>query len=989
MGRWLSQASMTIILASPGQESIDRVQPLGSRDEAIIAQLMQNLTEKHGTAIAYNIVYLTGAESRKAPGKEVIAACSQYMNQKLLDARRQFEHGPHAGRNHVLVPLGKACTQALLPDVRTLKEVRGKTVATEFGGYEWLVCPTFSRAQLYVKPGYARVMSHDISKAYTLSLKEGREDKVDVHSLTTDYIIPQNIEEVRDVCTDLLERIESGDITAMSVDIETNTKNPYRTDGHTSVVSLAWDKGQATAILLDHPRSYYDAEEAWEAVIPILESDVKKIFHNGKFDLQFLRNRKGLKVPNLWWDTILAEHFLDEDKSGVYGLKEVIGLYAPRYMGYEKELRANFVKKALAEAKGLGEDEDREPDHEESWEIMPFFADLEYKPVAEDDSIDWESLGEDVRIELFENEVIYLNAHRDGEKKSKTRARGRIRRRCKKYDLDPPDTVNDRSFDVGDNGYDDIPVDMLLWYAAVDADVTRQVCAGQRMIAARRQRDLGMTTPNVTLQRDLENVMADLYVPGTDSLSTMSYRGTKLDYDLLDQYEEEIGQLRDDTLRIIREMVCQPEFNPNSSAEMADLVVNVLSIDPDAFTYTATGAISVTDAWLATQQEECADEFTQEVIYYIRLYKKAAKTISSFLAKFRRLTQYDGRIHTSFNLNGTATGRLSSSSPNLQNVPLWMCRFPPHPKFTKVSSPGWNIKALFIPSEPGKVYFQLDISAAEIRVLCAYAGDERLISALKAGQDIHSFVASHVFDHTYEEFVAGKDTDPDLKLKRTATKRVVFGLIYGAGPYKIAEQIYGGLATDEAERETQIAFAQSVMDMVFERFPKIQEYISKTIAEVQLFDQVRTYFGRRRRFDLRNASWKEARKSERQAVNFKIQSSASDIVLSQLCAVEQAIKEISGEVLLTVHDSIAGEIDVDKVPLMRAFFDHYVVDEVKRKFPWLPVPFAYDLEVGPSYGELVDFGLLESDPDDIPDYVLKKARPRMERAGLTFFSETA
>jgi DNA polymerase I-like protein with 3'-5' exonuclease and polymerase domains len=956
---------------------------------------MDVVGKKHDRRVPYNVVYLTGAESRKAPVKESVDACSHYMFEKLVEARRHFEMSPltNHDRNHVLVPMGKAAMQALLPKVRKLGDVRGKRVEREFGGYTWQICPTFSRTQLSMTQGYARVMSHDLTKAWRLSLSTSVEAPQDVRALTEDYTIPQTIEEVEEICDHVLGLITNGDVKTISLDIETNTKDPYRTDAHTSVLSFSWGPGLSTAILLDHPRTHYDAERAWAAVTPILESDAQKVFHNGKFDLQFLRNIRGLKVPNLWWDTILAEHFLDEDKKGVYGLKEVIGLYAPKYVGYEEELRANFVKQSIEGVRGdagfaLA------PDPEREWDIMSFFADLEYTPISTQDTpgagLDWDDHEFDpsLRSDLFDMEVRYLLAHRNGEKKAKTNGRGRIRRLCIKNLIEPPATVKNRSFGIGDNGYDDIPVDMLLWYAAVDADVTRQVCNGQRELAQRRQLTQGKTTPNVTLQKDMENVMKTLYVPGTNTLATMSYRGTKLDFDKLAVYEEEIGELRDKTLGVIREMVCRPLFNPNSSDEMADLVQKVLEINPAAYIFTDGGAISVTDTWLATQQEECTDAFTQEVIYYIRIYKKAAKAISSFLAKFRKLAQYDGRVHTSFNLNGTATGRLSSSNPNLQNVPLWMCRFEPHPKFTRVSSPGWNIKALFIPSNPDRVYFQLDIAAAEIRVLCAYAGDERLTQALIDGQDIHSFIASHIFDHTYEEFVEGKDSDPKLKLLRTATKRVVFGMIYGAGPYKIAEQIYNGLATDEAEKEEQIRFAKSVMDMLFDRFPKIQEYIDSTVREVQAHNQVRTYFGRRRRFDLRKASWKEERACERKAVNFKIQSSASDIVLAQLCAVTEAIEEIGGEVLLTVHDSIAGEIDRDCVPLMRAFFDHHIVDEVLRKFSWLPVPFAYDLEVGPTYGELVAYDVLESREEDVPERVLKKVRPLMARAGLTFFGTT-
>jgi hypothetical protein len=96
--------------------------------------------------------------------------------------------------------------------------------------------------------------------------------------------------------------------------------------------------------------------------------------------------------------------------------------------------------------------------------------------------------------------------------------------------------------------------------------------------------------------------------------------------------------------------------------------------------------------------------------------------------------------------------------------------------------------------------------------------------------------------------------------------------------------------------------------------------------------------------------------------------------------------EIGGEVLLTVHDSMAGEIRRDCIPLMRAFFDHHIVDEVKRKFPWLPVPFKYDMEIGPTYGEMFDYAILEDGEQETPERVLKKARPLMERAGITFFT---
>ena len=992
---WTHRASLTFVLPAPSDESVENGRAMSGRDEAVLRELVKTTGEKIGTTLIANFVYMTGAPSKKTPSKSVLSTCSPYATAKLLASRDRLELTQKAlgapPRNHVLVPMGKDVTEMLVGPVGDWNSTRGRVLEAEYAGKDWVVVPTLTLAQLVMKTGYARVMSHDISKAYRLSLTHGLDAKTAASDLSARYRLPRTIEGVEAECAELMSRIDAGEVTTISVDLETNTLSPYRTDAHTSVVSMSWDEGEALAFLVEHPDTPYDSERAWAALAPILASKVQKVFHNGKFDLQFLQNIQGLRVENVWWDTMLAEHFLDENKSGVYGLKQIVSLYAPAYVGYEDDLREKFVSEAHAEIEIDGEL--REPTVEmlraDPSYLMTYYADLEYTPVGTQGDL-WPTDMQDVQLEVLELEIEYLAAHRAGAKKTKGKIRNKIRSRCKKAGVQPTATVGARKFEMGDQGYDHLPLGMLLRYAAFDADVTRQCCAKQRRLAAIRQQKVGITSSNSKLQADMTRVMRDLYIPGTVQLATMSYKGCRIDYGLLEIYEKEIGELAEESLKVVQQMTCRPELNPNSGVEMGDLVTKVLNIDPAAYQYTDAGALSVTDEWLETQQTECEDEFTQEVLYYIRIYKKAKKALTSFINKFRTLAQYDGRIHTSFNLNGTATGRLSSSGPNLQNVPLWMCVFAPHPKFTKISSPGWNIKALFIPSSEDRVFWQLDISAAEVRVLCAYAKDERLITAMSdPDTDIHSFIASHVFEPTYEEFKAGKDTNPELKLLRTATKRVLFGLIYGAGSYTIARQIYNGLATDPDERQKQIDFAQSVMDMVFARFPKIQEYITQTHADMARDGQVRTFFGRRRRFDLRNATWRDLRSCERQAVNFKIQSSASDIVLEQLCAVCANFDMIDGDVLLTVHDSMAGDCARADLPKLRAYFDHYIVAEVKRKFPWLPVPFKYDLEVGPNYGELVDYAVLENGIESMPERARAKVSKILAKANIAPFSAGA
>jgi DNA polymerase I-like protein with 3'-5' exonuclease and polymerase domains len=179
--------------------------------------------------------------------------------------------------------------------------------------------------------------------------------------------------------------------------------------------------------------------------------------------------------------------------------------------------------------------------------------------------------------------------------------------------------------------------------------------------------------------------------------------------------------------------------------------------------------------------------------------------------------------------------------------------------------------------------------------------------------------------------------------------------------------------------------------MFFDRFPTVGGYVETTQKEVRNAGSVRTFFGRYRRFNFAASaknSWKLRMAAEREAVNFKIQSTSSDLVLSQLIEVDEHIHEIGGRLLLTVHDSIAGEILRSRVPEMKAFFDHWIVRRIEEQFGWMPVPFKYDLEIGPNYGELAPFEALELyhrnaatlTPGEIK--TLKKSIPILRAAGL-------
>jgi len=293
----------------------------------------------------------------------------------------------------------------------------------------------------------------------------------------------------------------------------------------------------------------------------------------------------------------------------------------------------------------------------------------------------------------------------------------------------------------------------------------------------------------------------------------------------------------------------------------------------------------------------------------------------------------------------------NSSDMNLQNIPKMLA--------------GYNIKKLFITDNQQKLVFvNADYKGAEVRVFTAYARDPALIKALNDGLDMHSFFAATVFKRPYEDYNARDEPLPHmsedycklLNKERTQIKRVVFGILYGAGPKKIAEQI--GVSDEEG---------QKLIDMLFEMFPAIRDYIDEVKYLVSRDGYVDTIFGRRRRFPLMATSRHRSR-AERQACNFKIQSTSSDIVIAQLIEMHDVINSnqtwpewgihkplhtYGTRVLLTVHDSIGFQWPKELLHALEAWVTYYGETRVREKFPWLPVPFKIDIEVGPSYGECI------------------------------------
>jgi DNA polymerase-1 len=361
-------------------------------------------------------------------------------------------------------------------------------------------------------------------------------------------------------------------------------------------------------------------------------------------------------------------------------------------------------------------------------------------------------------------------------------------------------------------------------------------------------------------------------------------------------------------------------------------------------------------------------------------------------------------MHTTFNIHGTGTGRLSSVDENMQNVPK------------KIGD--HNIKKSFIPTNPDtQVIMNADAKAAEVRVYAAYSQDKNLIKALNDGMDPHSFFSSRILnpktvvesiprserrtalsligiddEHAwnYEDFqnrgvFSGTSENPgsepkygqQLEKLRSNIKRVVFGVLYGAAPKKVSSIV--GIAEEQGA---------AIIAQLFKMFPTLEKYIDNTKEKVRRLGCVETFFGRRRRFQLNGMTFGMRNKAERQAVNMLVQSTSSDIIMRVLVDIDRVIEaDFGGRLLITVHDSVVAEIPKEYISQMPDFIHEYGVKRVRENYRWMPVPFLWDVEVGPSYGELssVDAYLAghqhvdQISRDDYLDHEIKSDFERLAR----------
>lgn len=867
--------------------------PFSSKDGQFLISVVNGIRRSNPDLSDVKTFYTYSVQCLvEKPKIEVIEHCSQFVKQEV--ASRPVK---------IVVALGANAMKSL--GIKgTVKENRGIIQNININGGHYKLMATYAPGALLRKEnaGLMGMFKADLKKALEVCAHKEKVLPLTLDQLTKDYVQPKTVEEVKAVCREILDHFKKENVVKLlSVDTETNTLEMYDPTSKCIAISFSWDKRKACTILLNHKNVPYDPEEIIPYVKEVLESDIPKCYHNYKFDYQVIELRLGWKVNNVKFCTLLGEHLLDENKKGYYGLKEIVGLYVPEYKNYEDDIKELLSKNPYTEEFLLLKKKNQ--DLFKTLKMLPSVATIKEWAKNQPNKIAYTETPEYQKIEETKAKRKVVLAELDRVKKNYMEAQEKL------------DNIT----------FEDLPIEKMIHYAAIDADVTRQIALLQIDAIAKED-------------PDMFNVMKAISIPASRTLGSMSYDGFRIDLEYLEEIEKsldiEIAKIKDEITLILN----GKNINLNANAD----IINVLLVDRGLKLTTKTKKakgeldFSTSKDVLKELYETSKDEFLKKILEYRECYKAR----HTFLKGIRQLSSIDGKIHTNFNLNGTATGRLSSSGPNLQNLPKMLA--------------GHNIKKLFIPDDPEtEEVCNSDYSAAEVRVLTAYTHDSALIDAINSGKDIHSYITSEIYKLPYDDLKNRESLfakiDPakyeHYDFLRTSTKRATFLTIYGGGAEALQSQLKAtrpGITLEECDY---------TMNLLLEGFPKIKQYMADIRQLINKRGYVKSKFGRKRRFPIAAYDWSHKNAAYREGINMPIQSTSSDIVLSQLIEMAENAHELGIKLKITVHDSLVFTYPKVNRHLIKDFLQKWGVDRVQERFTYMPVPFAMEAGVGRSYGE--------------------------------------
>lgn len=442
--------------------------------------------------------------------------------------------------------------------------------------------------------------------------------------------------------------------------------------------------------------------------------------------------------------------------------------------------------------------------------------------------------------------------------------------------------------------FSEVPVDQAIEYGAEDAEVTL-ACAGK--------------LAPLLEQEGLDELFYEMEMPLVPVLAEMEMNGVRVDALALAQFSKEVEvklfQLEERIYQLSGE-----RFNINSPQQLGYVLFEKLKLPQGKKTKGRTR--------LSTDAEVLKDlSLNHPLAAEVWNYRTLTKLKSTYIDALPRLIlPRTGRLHTSFNQTITATGRLSSSEPNLQNIPIR-------------TEEGRRIRQAFIP-EPGWKMLSSDYSQIELRILAHYSEDETLVEAFREGQDIHSRTAAELFNCPPEEITA--------EMRRQA-KVINFGILYGMSAFGLSKEL--GINNREA---------QAMIDQYFLKYRGVKQYIEDTLAEARRMKSVTTLFNRRRHIDDINSSNRAVRQfAERTAINTPIQGTAADLIKKAMIDIHKTLHQerMQSRMLLQVHDELVFEGPEKEIPFLKT-----IIREIMEEVLPLRVPLTVQISEGNNWAEL-------------------------------------
>ena len=387
------------------------------------------------------------------------------------------------------------------------------------------------------------------------------------------------------------------------------------------------------------------------------------------------------------------------------------------------------------------------------------------------------------------------------------------------------------------------------------------------------------------------NVFDGIEMPLVPVLAKMERAGMLVDPDRLHSLSEGLATQITEVERSIRDLAGDETFNIGSPMQLSHVLFDVMGLPTKGLKKTKRGYYSTNAKVLSDLARD------HEIVRLILDWREKSKIKSTYLDTLGPLRRGDGRVHTTYNQTITATGRLSSSDPNLQNIPTR-------------SELGRTVKTAFSAGE-GSVFLAVDYSQIELRLLAHLSGDEHLVRAFNEGEDFHAETAARVFG------VPVSEVTPDL---RSRAKAVNFGIVYGQQAYGLSQSLHISMAE-----------ARDMIDRYYEAYPGVRTFLDNVVARAKQTGYAETMYGRRRHIPELKAKNPQLRGfGERTAMNHPMQGTAADIIKIAMARVSRRLEEegFAAHMILQVHDELDFECPIDEVErlttMVRDVMEHVV-----------------------------------------------------------------